>query len=168
MTRHLLSALAFAAAVAIGWFALPHDPAPPAAAPPVEFVTLKGERIATADLRGQVVLVNFWATSCGICVEEMPDLVATHQKYRARGFETVAVAMRYDRPDHVVAFTEKRGLPFKVSLDVQGEIARAFGDVRLTPTTFVLDREGRVLKRYLGKPDFAELHALIERALGPG
>lgn len=139
------------------------------AAPAVEFVTLNGQKLTTADLRGKVVLVNFWATSCVACVEEMPDIVATHRKYAEKGFETVAVAMSYDPPNYVVHFTETRALPFKVALDSSGEIAKRFGDVRLTPTTFILDKRGHVIKRYLGKPNFAELHALLEAKLGePG
>jgi peroxiredoxin len=138
---------------------------PPRNAPAVEFTTINGERFSTVDLRGKVVLVNFWATSCVICVKEMPALVATYEKFKVRGFETVAVAMRYDPPNYVLNFVQTRGLPFKVALDVSGEAARGFGDVRLTPTTFVIDKRGRIVKRYLGEPDFAELHALLEQKL---
>ena len=139
------------------------------AAPQVQFVTLNGERIATADLRGKVVLVNFWATSCVTCVQEMPEIVETYRKYQAKGFETVAVAMSYDPPNYVAHFTQQRALPFKVALDSTGEIAKRFGDVRLTPTTIILDKRGNVIKRYLGKPNFGELHALLEAKLAePG
>ena len=62
-------------------------------------------------------------------------------------------------------FAETRQLPFKVALDVTGEAAKAYGDVALTPTTFVLDKQGKILKRYVGKPEFAELHKLIEKLL---
>jgi peroxiredoxin len=65
-----------------------------------------------------------------------------------------------------MAFAKQRGLPFKVALDTNGSIARSFGDIHVTPTTFVLDRQGRVLKRYLGEPDWAEFHGLLDKALG--
>jgi peroxiredoxin len=136
------------------------------AAPEVRFATISGDSFATSDLRGKVVLVNFWATSCEVCVKEMPKMVETYKKYAPRGYEMVAVAMSYDRPDQVAAFAKGRGLPFKVALDTDGAIARGFGEIHLTPTTFVLDRQGRVLKRYLGEPDWAEFHGLLDKALG--
>ena len=135
------------------------------AAPQVTFVSLKGEKITTADLRGKVVLINFWATDCAVCVKEMPHLVSTYRKYRAQGFETIAVAMKYDPPNYVLNYVEKTALPFTVTLDPMGELARAFGDVKLTPTTFVIDRQGRIVTRILGEPDFAALHALLEEKL---
>ena len=134
-------------------------------APAVTFISIKGERITTADLRGKVVLVNFWATDCVVCVREMPQIVATYDKYRAQGFETIAVAMRHDPPNYVLAYVAKNKLPFKVALDPMGELALAFGDVKLTPTTFILDRQGRIIKRIVGEPDFAKLHALLEEKL---
>lgn len=133
--------------------------------PQVTFVSIKGERIAAADLRGKVTLVNFWATDCAICVKEMPDLIETHKKYRSRGFETVAVAMRHDPPNYVLAYAEKNALPFKVALDPMGEIAKAFGDVRLTPTTFILDKRGNVVSKIVGEPDFRKLHELLDKKL---
>ncbi len=67
-------------------------------APQATFVSLKGERITTGELRGKVVLVNFWATDCATCIKEMPQVVATYNKYRERGLELIAVAMRHDSP----------------------------------------------------------------------
>jgi peroxiredoxin len=134
-------------------------------APQVTFVGIKGERIAPADLKGKVVMVNFWATSCTTCVAEMPEMVSTYNKYKAQGLEFVAVAMKYDAPNYVVNFAETRQLPFKVALDVTGEAAKAYGDVAMTPTTFVIDKDGKIIKRYVGKPEFAALHKLLEKAL---
>lgn len=134
-------------------------------APRVTFTTLGGEKLALDSLRGKVVLVNFWATSCPGCIKEMPDLVQTHHKYRARGLETIAVAMSYDPPAYVRSFSEKHALPFTVALDLNGDTARAFGDVRLTPTTFVIDKRGKILQQTIGELDFAKLHALLEKEL---
>jgi peroxiredoxin len=135
------------------------------AAPEVTFVSLKGEKITTNSLRGKVVLVNFWATDCVTCIKEMPDITATHLKYRAQGFETIAVAMRHDPPNYVLNYVEKNRLPFTVALDPMGELAKAFGEVKLTPTTFVIDKRGKLVTRILGEPDFAKLHALLEEKL---
>ena len=135
------------------------------AAPESTFVLLDGSRKTTADLKGHVTLVNFWATSCVTCVAEMPKVVATYEKYKGRGYDTLAVAMSYDPPSYVVNYTQTRKLPFKVAIDNTGAVARSWGDVQLTPTTYVVDKRGDIVKRYVGEPDFAELHKLIEKLL---
>ncbi len=134
-------------------------------APESRFVLLDGSTMTTQDLRGKVTLVNFWATTCVSCVKEMPALVDTYNKYREQGFETVAVAMSYDPPDWVANFATSRQLPFRVALDNTGDIARDWGEVRLTPTTYIVDKQGRIVKRYLGEPNFTALHQLIEKLL---
>ncbi len=138
------------------------------AAPESRFVLLDGSTLTTADLKGKVTLVNFWATTCVSCVKEMPSLVNTYNKYQAQGFETIAVAMSYDPPDWVLNFATSRQLPFKVALDNTGELARDWGDVKLTPTTYLVDRQGQIVKRYVGEPDFAALHQLLEKLLAQG
>ena len=135
------------------------------AAPTSTFVLLDGSSKTTADMKGKVTLVNFWATSCTTCVAEMPQIVATHDKFKARGYETIAVAMQYDPPSYVVNFAETRKLPFKVAIDNTGAVAKAWGDVQLTPTTYIVNKRGDIVKRYVGEPDFAELHRLIEKLL---
>jgi len=134
-------------------------------APGVTFTSLQGDKVSTADLRGRVVLVNFWATDCPTCIREMPSLAQTYGKYRAQGFEVIAVAMSYDPPNYVIHYTEKNALPFKVALDPLGKLGKAFGDVTLTPTTILIDKRGNIVKRILGEPDFAKLNELIERKL---
>lgn len=135
------------------------------AAPDSTFVLLDGSSQTTQDLRGKVTLVNFWATSCTTCVAEMPQVVATYDKYKSRGYETIAVAMEYDPPGYVVNFAETRKLPFKVAIDNTGAVAKAWGDVRLTPTTYIVDKQGQIVKKYVGAPNFDELHKLIEKLL---
>ena len=135
------------------------------AAPDFSYTLLDGAVASTAALRGKVVLVNFWATSCVSCVAEMPQIVATHRKFQPRGFETLAVAMSYDPPTYVANFAQTRQLPFGVVIDNTGAIAKAFSDVRLTPTTYLIDKHGAIVKRFVGEPDFAALHALVEKLL---
>ena len=135
------------------------------AAPQVTFTGLNGEKFTSESLRGKVVMVNFWATSCATCIKEMPEMVETYQKYKDQGLEFVAVAMSYDRADYVLNYVETRKLPFKVALDVKGELANSFGDVKLTPTTYVIDKSGNIIKRYVGEPSFPALHQLLEKAL---
>ena len=134
-------------------------------APDVTFLGIHGEKISQASLRGKVVMVNFWATSCVTCVAEMPQMIETYNKYKSQGLELVAVAMKYDPANYVLNYAETRKLPFKVALDVTGDAAKAYGDVALTPTTFVIDKEGKIIKRYVGEPEFQSLHKLLEKAL---
>lgn len=134
-------------------------------APDVTFISIQGEKISTQALRGKVVMVNFWATSCVTCVKEMPAMIETYNKFKGQGLEFIAVAMQYDPPNYVLNFTETRQLPFKVALDNTGELAKNWGDVKLTPTTYLVDKQGRIVKRFVGEPDFAALHNLIEDLL---
>ena len=136
-----------------------------AAAPESTFVLLAGSRQPTADMKGKVTLVNFWATSCTPCVAEMPQIVSTYDKYKAKGYDTLAVAMQYDPPSYVVNFAETRKLPFKVAIDNTGKVAQAWGDVKLTPTTYIVNKQGQIVKKYVGAPNFDELHKLIEKLL---
>ena len=162
--RALLSIAALAGIAAAGGAALfvgaAHDPAPAS-----KFVLLDGSIHTTDELRGKVTLVNFWATSCVTCVAEMPKVIATYDTYRSRGYDTLAVAMSYDPPAYVVNYAESRKLPFKVAIDNTGAVAKAWGDVQLTPTSYLVDKQGRIVKRYVGEPDFPELHKLIEKLL---
>jgi peroxiredoxin len=134
-------------------------------APSSRFVLLDASTTTTEAFKGKVTLVNFWATSCTSCVAEMPKLTAIYNQYQARGYDMVAVAMQYDPPSYVVNFAETRKLPFKVAIDNTGTIAKAWGDVRLTPTTYLLNKKGEIVKRFVGEPNMTELHALIEKLL---
>jgi peroxiredoxin len=134
-------------------------------APNSKFVLLDATTTTTEAFKGKVTLVNFWATSCTTCVAEMPQLTAAYNTYKDRGYDMVAVAMQYDPPSYVVNFAETRKLPFKVAIDNTGAIAKAWGDIRLTPTTFLLNKQGEIVKRFVGEPNKAELNALIEKLL---
>ena len=134
-------------------------------APAVSYVLLDGAKADSSQWKGKVMLVNFWATSCTTCVREMPQIVATYEKFKGRGFDTLGVAMSYDPPAFVANFAETRQLPFGVAIDNTGEIARQFGRVQLTPTTVLINKRGEIVKRYVGEPDFAALHGLVEQLL---
>lgn len=144
------------------WLALGN----PDRAPQVSFTTLDGKQIALSELKGRIVLVNFWATSCPGCIKEMPGLVESYKRYQGKGFEVVAVAMSYDPPSHVVSYTKKNGLPFPVVLDSDGGLAMAFNDVQVTPTSIIIDQQGRIVQRVIGELDFPALHAILDKKLG--
>jgi peroxiredoxin len=163
MNKKLILGLGASAIAVLGAFAYVSTGS--SAAPASTFVLLDGSSQTTSDLKGKVTLVNFWATSCTTCVKEMPHIVETYRKYKDRGYDTLAVAMSYDPPSYVVNYAQTRGLPFKVAIDNTGAVAEAWGDVKLTPTTYIVDRRGQIVKRYVGEPDFTELHRLIEKLL---
>ena len=140
----------------------------PEIAPDVAYMLLDRSQSSLLQLRGKVVLVNFWATSCASCVHEMPQIVALHEKFQARGYETLAVAMRYDPPAFVIHFAERNKLPFGVAIDNTGEIAKRFGEVQLTPTSVLINQRGEIVKRFVGEPDFVALQRLVEKLLTQG
>jgi peroxiredoxin len=134
-------------------------------APASTMIMLDGKPFSTEQMKGKVTLVNFWATSCTTCVAEMPEIIATYNKFSPQGYDTVAVAMSYDPPAYVVNFAQSRSLPFKVAIDNTGLIAKAWGDVKLTPTSYLVNKKGEIVKRYVGTPDFVAMHALIGQLL---
>ena len=134
-------------------------------APNVTFTTLTGKTMQMADLKGKVVLVNFWSTDCLACVREMPDLVKTYNRYKDKGLEVIAVAMYYDPPAQVLNYATQKALPFAVMHDGFGEIKDKFHGVGVTPTTFIFDKTGQRLFYKVGELDFSNLNQLLDKAL---
>jgi peroxiredoxin len=162
MKKVLVGAVAVVALAGAGFWQLSGTAK---AAPNVTFTSLTGQKITTQDLRGSVVLVKFWATSCTTCIAQMPQMIKTYDKLAPQGFKAIAVAMQYDPPNYVVNYTKTRQLPFTVAIDAQGKIAKAFGDIKLTPTAFLIDKQGHIIKRYLGNYDHKAFMATVEKAL---
>jgi peroxiredoxin len=134
-------------------------------APRAVFTTITGKKIALEDLRGKPVIVTFWATDCPACIEEIPYWTALYRQFHDRGLELIAVSMYYDPPSHVVGMAQAGRLPYDVALDLTGEQARAFGNVELIPTTFVIDLAGRIVERKTGAADPDNLTSLIKKLL---
>ena len=150
--------LALALAAVFAWPGRPERNA----APDVAYTLLDGRQGTLQALRGRVVLVSFWSMNCDTCVNEMPSIVATDAKFKAKGYETLAIAMSYDPPAFVARFVAYNKLPFPVAIDNGGQIAKSFGEVRQTPTAFLIDKRGRIVERFVGAPDFAALQRQIE------
>lgn len=132
-------------------------------APDVTFTTLDGQKIDMQSLRGKTVLVNFWATDCPGCIKEMPDLIKTFEQYKDKNLFVIAVAMPYDPPAQVANYTKEKALPFAVMHDGFGEMVKAFGNVNLTPTTFIYDAQGYRLQKTIGELDFNQLRQLLDK-----
>ena len=155
-TRARRAAAVLVAACLLAAFVLRDDDAPDVF-PPVSIATIDGRSFDAAGLRGRPVLVTFWSTTCVACLREMPDLEALHRRLSPRGFEIIAVSMPWDPPDEVVRLARARALPYPVALDVNGSVARAFGDVSQTPTHILVGPGGEVAYRRTGALDFAAL-----------
>lgn len=133
--------------------------------PQIDMLTISGETISTEDLRGSVYLVNFWATDCPGCIEEMPGLIDTFNKYKNNNFTVIAVSMFYDPPSRVLSYAEKNKLPFPVTLDLDKNIMNSFDDIKLTPTSVLINKKGQVVNTLIGVLDFKELHERIDLML---
>ncbi|MFJ5446067.1 peroxiredoxin family protein [Methylobacillus methanolivorans] len=160
--RKILIPLVIIGLLAFLGFSLTQKPQAPA----INFVTLEGKTIPLSSLHGKMVLVNFWATDCPGCIAEMPGLIQTYNAYKDKGFEVVAVAMSYDGIQQVINYSKNNALPFPVSHDSSGNAAQQFNDVRVTPTSFIIDKQGRIIQKLIGELDFGSLRKLLDQQLG--
>ena len=124
----------------------------------LNLITISGEKITSQQLLGKITLINFWATDCPGCINEMPGLIETYNQYKDQGLEVIAVAMYYDPPSRVISFTKNKNLPFPVVLDTNKEIISKFDNVKLTPTSIILDKNGYVINTIIGEIDFNEFN----------
>ncbi len=135
------------------------------AAPKISFKTLENATPLALDGIGKPVLVNFWSTSCAICLKKMPDFVQLYEQYESQGFELVAVAMPFDRPSDVVTLKERGKWPFRVALDMEGSVGDAFGEIEVTPTSFLIDANGDYVKKYVGTFDMKKFKQRLDGLL---
>jgi peroxiredoxin len=146
ITRTLsLLRLAFAATLAISGGAAIAAITPSAGAPDFTLPSLDGPNLRLHEQRGQVVMINFWATWCGPCRVEMPHLSKLYEKYRSSGFTILAVNIDED-PHKAAQLARQLGMRFPVLLDTQKKVSRLY-DLGTMPSTVLVDRDGRV--RYL-------------------
>ncbi len=129
------------------------------------FKLIDGQHITLANSLGKPVLLSFWSTTCSICIAEMPDLVNLYHRYHPKGFELISVTMPYDRPDRVIEMSKQHGLPFPVALDIFGDVALAFGGVNATPTHILINADGQIIDRFVGRIDPAKLGDTIAQQL---
>lgn len=117
-------------------------------APRLVTTDLQQHPVNLAELHGQTVLVMFWATWCGPCRKEMPEVQAVYEKYRNAGFAVIAVNVGEDRED-VEKYVKKMDVRLPIVLDSEGKIAERFGVIGL-PTNYIVDGEGNIRDRILG------------------
>ncbi len=137
-------------------------------APDISFNTLKGEKLNLASLQGKPSLITFWATDCPGCIKEIPHLKELHNTFATQGLNIIAVAMHYDRPDNVIAMSKEKQLPYHVALDPLAQASKAFGNVRLTPTSFLIAPDGNIVMQKIGEFNQADMQQRIKKLLTKG
>ncbi len=131
--------------------------------PDQTLTTINGEQLTLSEFKGKALLVSFWATDCAACIAEIPHLKSLYHDYHDQGLEIVAIAMPYDPPNHVVAMSKAQQLPYHVALDILGVHQKAFGNVRATPTTYLVSPEGLVVSGIIGSFDLETMQRKIEQ-----
>ena len=129
--------------------------------PEITLLTIDGETLALANLRGKPLLLTFWATTCPACRKDMPHLIELYDELSPQGLEIIGIAMSYDKPSHVLSMRNARNIPYPVALDIDGAAAQAFGNVRLTPTSFLVAPDGRIVFHKTGAMDMPMLRKNI-------
>jgi peroxiredoxin len=135
------------------------------AAPNVAMQDLDGNHFKLTDLKGKPVLITFWATTCPGCLEEQPHLAELYEKHHAQGLNIIGIAMSYDPAIQVRTLTKNRQLPYTIVMDTDGVLARAFGNVRLTPTTFLIGPDGKIRFKKIGEMDMHRVEQSIQTML---
>jgi peroxiredoxin/YHS domain-containing protein len=126
-------------------------PVLPRPGPAFALKNLAGESVDLANLKGKVVLVDFWATWCAPCVATMPEMQKLHERYAAKGLTVLGVSIDEDGEKKVRPFIDKRKFSYSILLDDRGTW-KTFG-VKAIPALFLIDQEGRIVKQWIGKPD---------------
>lgn len=149
---------------AFGYLLLtPHSPE---TRPDISLVTIDGEQLQLASLQGKPLVVTFWATTCPGCLSEIPHLIELYDELAPSGLEIIGIAMDYDPPNQVVAMRKARDIPYPIALDIHAEAAHAFGNVRVTPTSFLIAPSGQVMYQVIGRMNMDKLRADILGMLG--
>ena len=137
----------------------------PNKAPNLKVSSTKGETLTIYDKNYKFTIINFWATDCPGCIKEMPRLVDTYSKYKKQGIQIIAVSMFYDPPSQVLNFIKKNDIPFPVVIDADNKIAQQFENIRLTPTSILINQKGQIIDQIVGEIDFDNLEKLLSKNL---
>ena len=133
-------------------------------APDFQLKTVDGVTIHLADLRGKTVVVNFWASWCEPCLDEMPTLARLQKKYGDKGLQIVGISTEKEDPATVRELSARMKLNYPL-LEGQDEIGAAYGGIDVLPTTFFIDREGKFIDRTVGFKPPQTLESLVRSAL---
>ena len=162
--KKTLAALAAIAIIALAAFTLFGAPANPA--PSFQLTNLHNQAISNQNLQGKVTLINFWFPTCPGCVSEMPKLIKMAHDYQGKDFQILGIAEPTSNPadslDGVKNYVEKQGIVFNVMFDADKAVAKKFLKTELYPTSVLINKQGEVLKTFVGEPDFAALYQTVD------
>ena len=134
-------------------------------APEITLQLIDGNKLELGSLKGKPVLITFWATSCPGCIKEMPHLIELYEELHNEGLEIIGIAMPYDRPDYVMEMIKRKKVPYHIAFDLKGEAVNAFGKVSLTPTSFLINAEGKIVKKKIGEMKMDAWKSRIQQIL---
>ncbi len=166
------------AAIGIAWWAAVSpargaeitgkDPAgaPGEAAPDFALTNLAGKTVRLSDFKGKIVLLDFWATWCAPCREEIPDFIQLQKQYSGRGFTVLGIALDEDGAAVVKPLAQKLGVNYPLVIG-DTQVAARYGGIQAVPTAFLIGRDGRILKAFVGARSKSEWEQTIRRALPP-
>jgi thiol-disulfide isomerase/thioredoxin len=156
----------FAALLAVAVLAGCSRPASPASdVPQFSFSSLEGKTVAMKDLSNKVVIVDFWATWCGPCREEIPHLNELYSEFKGKGLEIVGISMDTDGTDGVKDFAREFRIQYPIVMGNE-KVAESFGGIIGLPTTFLIDRKGRIAKKYIGLPPAEDMNRIVKGLVG--
>jgi len=118
-------------------------------APDFALPDLEGNIVKLSDFEGKVIILDFWATWCPPCVQEIPHFVELYEKYQDNGFQMIGIAISSGSVENVKKFATEHGINYLILMGNR-EVARKYGRVNAIPTTFLIDREGRIVNKYIG------------------
>jgi len=150
------------AGLIIAFFAIQNLMTQQALMPELSFKGIDGQPHSFADYKGKPILVIFWATDCPGCIAEMPELISLHKEYASQGLTMIGVAMPHDSVEHIQTMRAKKQLPYTIVWDKDGAISQAFGNVRVTPTHFLINPEGEIVMRKIGALNSPRLHDMLQ------
>lgn len=143
-------------------------PTPINKSPDISLITTDGKELHLVDMRGKPLLVTFWSTTCQSCIREIPHLIELHNELAPQGLQLIAISMYFDPPNRVLAMQKARNIPYPVAMDIHADASRAFGDIRMTPTSFLIAPDGRIAYYRTGTMDMDKLRrdilAMLDKA----